>query len=82
MPYDFFSKNTAEVLTSLFGENFLLILFLILILFLMENQSLFQKEISTLNSKISSFRSMLDAVCNCGSPADSGGCSQHYFRTC
>jgi|GEM_PF-2234352 hypothetical protein len=62
MPYSFAGKNTADVLAGLFGENFLLIAFLILIIFLMENQSLFKEGISSLNGKIGSFRSMLDAV--------------------
>lgn len=62
MPYGIAGKNPAEMLSGLFGQNFLLILFLILIIFLMENQSVFKEGISTLNSKIGSFRSMLDAV--------------------
>lgn len=52
----------AQVLTGIFGDHFLLIIFLVLIVFLMENQSFFQKEISILNSKIGSFRTLLDAV--------------------
>jgi hypothetical protein len=62
MPYSKAGRNPAQVLSGIFGQNFFLIIFLILIIFLMENQSLFQEGISTLNSKIGAFRGMLDAV--------------------
>jgi hypothetical protein len=55
-------NNKLEAFSGLFGQNFVLILFLILIVFLMENQSFFKEGIATLNGKINSFRSMLDAV--------------------
>ncbi|HOB22191.1 MAG: hypothetical protein GX766_05330 [Firmicutes bacterium] len=61
MPYSA-EGSELERLSGLFGQNFLLILFLILIVFLMENQSVFKQGIASLNGKIASFRSMLDAV--------------------
>ena len=51
MPYSA-EGSELERLSGLFGQNFLLILFLILIVFLMENQSVFKQGLQASMAKL------------------------------